>query len=58
MPPFHEPPNLDALVARALEMATERAIAGAAPFAAQREKPKIAVGTNHRTGHVDGGAVV
>lgn len=34
MNPSHELPNLDALVARALEMATERAIAGAAPFAA------------------------
>ena len=34
MNPSHELPNLEALVARALEMATERAIAGAAPFAA------------------------
>lgn len=30
----HELPNLDALMERALELATERAIAGAAPFAA------------------------
>jgi|GEM_PF-1990950 len=34
MNPSHELPNLDALIARALEMATGRAIAGAAPFAA------------------------
>ena len=34
MNPSHELPNLDALIARALEMATDRAIAGAAPFAA------------------------
>lgn len=31
---FRELPNLDALVARAVEMAIERAIAGSAPFAA------------------------
>lgn len=34
MTPSHEPPNLDALVARAIEMATGHAITGAAPFAA------------------------
>jgi len=30
----HELPNLDALIARVLQMATDRAIAGSAPFAA------------------------